>query len=56
MEIIEFHECKISGNPLTDIYINDAFATAHRGHSSNDAVTKHLNECAAGFLLKNENI
>ena len=39
---------------LTDIYINDAFATAHRGHSSNESVTKHVNECAAGFLLKQE--
>ena len=39
---------------LADVYINDAFATSHRGHSSNDAVTKHINECGAGFLLKNE--
>jgi phosphoglycerate kinase len=39
---------------LCDIYVNDAFATAHRGHSSNDAITKYVNICAAGFLLKNE--
>lgn len=39
---------------LADVYIDDAFATAHRGHASNDAITKHVNECAAGLLLKNE--
>ena len=39
---------------ICDIYINDAFATAHRGHSSNDAITKYVPICAAGFLLKNE--
>ncbi len=39
---------------ICDIYINDAFATAHRGHSSNDSITKYVPICAAGFLLKNE--
>lgn len=39
---------------LCDIYVNDAFATAHRGHSSNDAITKYVPVCAAGFLLKKE--
>lgn len=39
---------------LADVYINDAFATAHRGHASNEAVTHLVDECAAGFLLKNE--
>ncbi len=39
---------------ICDIYVNDAFATAHRGHSSNDAITKYVSICAAGFLLKNE--
>lgn len=39
---------------LADVYINDAFATAHRGHASNEAVTRYIEECAAGFLLKNE--
>jgi phosphoglycerate kinase len=37
-----------------DVYVNDAFATAHRGHSSNVAITKFLKEKAAGFLMKNE--
>lgn len=39
---------------MADIYINDAFATAHRGHASNEAITKFVKECAAGFLLKDE--
>jgi len=39
---------------LCDVYVNDAFATAHRGHASNVAVTRHVREKAAGFLMKNE--
>jgi len=38
----------------TDIYINDAFAAAHRGHASNFAITEFVPISAAGFLLKNE--
>lgn len=37
-----------------DIFINDAFATAHRGHASNYAITEFLDTVAAGLLLKNE--
>ena len=39
---------------LGDVYINDAFAAAHRGHAANEAITRHIKECAAGFLLKDE--
>ncbi len=39
---------------LGEVYINDAFATAHRGHSSNDAITRHIKEVGAGFLLEKE--
>jgi len=39
---------------LADVFINDAFAAAHRGHSSNHAVTEFVKTCGAGFLLKNE--
>jgi phosphoglycerate kinase len=39
---------------LCDVYVNDAFATAHRGHASNVAVTRFVKETAAGLLLKNE--
>ena len=37
-----------------DVFIDDAFAAAHRGHSSNFAVTEFVDTVAAGFLLKNE--
>lgn len=39
---------------LADVYINDAFATAHRVHTSNVAVTKYVKECGAGLLMKKE--
>ncbi len=39
---------------LADIYINDAFAVAHRAHASVEGVTHHFDECAAGFLLQKE--
>jgi len=39
---------------LADVYINDAFAVAHRAHASNVAITKYVKECAAGFLMKKE--
>jgi phosphoglycerate kinase len=39
---------------LCDIYVNDAFAVAHRKNASVVAITKHVPICVAGFLLKNE--
>lgn len=39
---------------LGDVYINDAFGTAHRAHASTVGVTKHIKECAAGYLLQTE--
>ena len=39
---------------LCDVYVNDAFATAHRAHASNVAITKNISQCAAGFLIKDE--
>lgn len=36
-----------------DIYVNDAFGTAHRGHASNSAITKFL-PSYIGFLMQNE--
>ncbi len=39
---------------LCDVYVDDAFAAAHRGHSSNDAITQYVKDCAAGFLLQDE--
>ena len=39
---------------LCDIYINDAFAVAHRAHASVVGVTQFVDQCAAGFLLQKE--
>jgi phosphoglycerate kinase len=38
---------------LGDVYVNDAFGTAHRAHASTEGVTKYLRS-AAGFLLEKE--
>jgi phosphoglycerate kinase len=39
---------------LGDIYINNAFAVAHRKHASIVAITKFFDVCAAGFLMEKE--
>ena len=36
------------------IYVNDAFGTAHRAHSSTEGVSHHVNEAVAGFLMEKE--
>ena len=38
---------------LGDVFVNDAFGTAHRSHASNVGIAAHL-ETAAGFLLQKE--
>jgi phosphoglycerate kinase len=38
---------------LGDVFVNDAFGTAHRAHASTEGVTKHLPSCA-GFLIEKE--
>jgi len=38
---------------LADIYVNDAFGTAHRAHASTEGITRHLTS-VAGFLLAKE--
>ncbi|GMH94459.1 hypothetical protein TL16_g12912, partial [Triparma laevis f. inornata] len=37
-----------------DMFVNDAFGTAHRAHASTEGVTKHLKPSVAGFLLAKE--
>ncbi|TFH16868.1 MAG: phosphoglycerate kinase [Lentisphaerales bacterium] len=39
---------------LGEIYVDDAFGTAHRAHASMAVVKKHFDQCAAGFLLEKE--
>ncbi len=37
-----------------DVYVDDAFAVAHRAHASVDAVTHFAPICVAGFLMRDE--
>lgn len=39
---------------LCDVYINDAFAVSHRENASVSAITRHVPQSAAGFLLQTE--
>ena len=39
---------------LADLYVNDAFGSAHRAHASTEGVTHHLPKSAAGLLMEKE--
>jgi phosphoglycerate kinase len=39
---------------LADLYVNDAFGTAHRAHASTEGVTKFLSPSVAGYLIEKE--
>jgi phosphoglycerate kinase len=39
---------------LADLYVNDAFGTAHRAHASTEGVAKYLQPAAAGYLMQKE--
>ena len=39
---------------LADVFVNDAFGTAHRAHCSNVGVTEYLSPCVVGYLLQKE--
>lgn len=61
LENLRFHREETDGDDefaeslaqLGDVYVNDAFGTAHRAHASVAGVPRHL-EAAAGFLLEKE--
>ena len=62
LENLRFHNEEKKNDPefckklakLADVYINDAFAVAHRAHASVVGVVEFFKECAAGFLLQKE--
>lgn len=62
LENLRFYNEETKNNPefaeklakLADVYINDAFGTAHRAHASTEGVTKYIETCAAGYLLQKE--
>jgi len=61
LENTRFHAGETKNDPemakqlasLADIFVNDAFGTAHRAHASNVGVSNHL-PAVAGFLLEKE--
>ncbi|MEW5766218.1 MAG: phosphoglycerate kinase [bacterium] len=62
LENLRFYEEEEKNDPafsqelaaLADLYVNDAFGTAHRAHASTVGVTKYFAQAAAGFLMKSE--
>ncbi len=39
---------------LADVFVNDAFGTAHRAHASNDGIASNIGESYVGFLVQKE--
>jgi phosphoglycerate kinase len=39
---------------LADVYVNDAFGSAHRAHASTEGITKFVSQAASGYLMKKE--
>jgi len=37
-----------------DVFVNDAFGTAHRAHASTEGVTHFIDDCLAGYLIEKE--
>jgi phosphoglycerate kinase len=62
LENLRFHKEEEDGDEnfakqlahLGEIFINDAFGTAHRPHASMVGVTKYISKCACGYLLRKE--
>ncbi|MFW9995400.1 MAG: phosphoglycerate kinase [Candidatus Odinarchaeota archaeon] len=62
LENLRFHKGETKNDPefaeklanLAEIYVNDAFGTAHRAHASTEGITKFLPVAVAGFLMKKE--
>jgi len=61
LENVRFHKEETDNSPdfskklaaLADVYVNDAFGTAHRAHASTEGVTRYL-PSAAGLLIEKE--
>jgi phosphoglycerate kinase len=62
IENLRFHAEEEKNDPgfsrqlaaLCDVYINDAFGTAHRAHASTAGITAYVHPAAAGFLMQKE--
>lgn len=62
LENVRFYPGEESNDPefakqlasVADLYVNDAFGTAHRAHASTEGVTKFLSPSVAGYLIEKE--
>ncbi|MFB2935066.1 phosphoglycerate kinase [Aerosakkonemataceae cyanobacterium BLCC-F154] len=62
LENVRFHPEEEKNDPEfakqlaanADLYVNDAFGTAHRAHASTEGVTKYLSPSVGGFLIQKE--
>ena len=62
LENLRFHKAETDNDEtfarslarLADVYVNDAFGTAHRAHASTEGVTRFMDRCAMGFLIEKE--
>lgn len=62
LENVRFHKEEEKNDPefskklaaLGELYINDAFGSAHRAHASTEGVCKYMEKCASGFLMSKE--
>jgi phosphoglycerate kinase len=62
LENVRFHPGETKNDPelsrrfaaLADVYVNDAFGSAHRAHASTAGIAAHVRAAAAGFLLEKE--
>jgi phosphoglycerate kinase len=62
LENLRFHAQEEANDPafakqlasLCEIYVNDAFGSAHRGHASTEGITHFVKQSAAGLLMEKE--
>ena len=62
LENLRFHPEEEANDPdfskalaaLGDVYVNDAFGTAHRAHASTEGITHFIKTAVAGFLIERE--
>ena len=62
LENLRFHTGEEANDPefarrlaaLADVYVDDAFAAAHRAHASTEGITRFLQPAAAGLLMARE--
>jgi phosphoglycerate kinase len=62
LENTRFHPGETKNDPelarqlaeLADVYVNDAFGSAHRAHASTEGVAHYVKQAAMGYLMKRE--